>query len=58
MHLAGDATRHCERSEAIQCGLGGDLDEQVRPAPQAEAMSGGHGDLLIFVASLLAMTDQ
>jgi hypothetical protein len=41
-----------------KCGLGRPLDAQVRPAPQGAAMSGGHGDLRIFVASLLAMTDQ
>ncbi len=34
------------------------MDAQVRPAPQAAAMSGGHGDLRIFVASLLAMTEH
>jgi hypothetical protein len=32
------------------------LDAQVRPAPQAEAMPGGHGDLRIFAT--LAMTGR
>jgi hypothetical protein len=50
--------RHCEQSEAIQRGVEVRLDAQVRPAPQAAAMSGGHGDLRIFVASLLAMTGK
>jgi hypothetical protein len=52
--------RHCEErsDQAIQCASESALDVQVRPAPQAAAMSGGHGDLRIFASLAMTTVDQ